>query len=166
MSEYKPLLNNNSINIIRECNIFTNDYFYFTYNNNILCKFTKYSKILRYKNFNIKISKYMKNNNLNKIFFKADTPFKMCGFVYININSKISLIFKINNKYYFSINHNYKSKRNITIYNIKKEKKFMLNKDNKNKYSIDLYNNFKVDDNEDNNMILYIIISYLTFILN
>ena len=42
----------------------------------------------------------------------------------------------------------------------------MLNKDNKNNYSIDLYNNFKVDDNEDNNMILYIIISYLTFILN
>ena len=70
MSKYIPLLNNNSINIIRECNIFTNDYFYFIYNNMILCKFTKYSKILRYKNFNIKISKYMKNNNLSKIFLK------------------------------------------------------------------------------------------------
>lgn len=166
MSEYIPLLNSNSMNIIRKYNIFTNDKFYFTFNNNILCKFTKYSKILKYKNFNIKISKYIKNNNINKIFFKADTPFKMSGFVYININSKISLFFKINNNYYFSINHNYKSKRNITIYNLKKEKKFMLEKNNKNNYNIELYNDFKVDENEDNNMILYIIISYLIFILN
>jgi hypothetical protein len=89
----------------------------------------------------------------------------MFGFI-LNVNSKISLFFKINNNYYFSINHNYKSKRNITIYNIKEEKKFMLEKNNKNNYNIELYNDFKVDENEDNNMILYIIISYLIFILN
>ena len=52
----------------------------------------------------------------------------MCGFVYLNANSSISLVFKINNNYYFSINHNYKSKRNITIYNSNKIKKFMLEK--------------------------------------
>ena len=60
--------------------------------------------------------------------------------VFVLINSSTSLIFKINDNYYFSINHNYKSKRNITIYNTKKEKKFMLEKNNKDNYNIELYN--------------------------
>lgn len=163
MSEYIPLIN--KINITRKYNIFTPDKFYFTFNNIIFCKFTKYSKILKYKNYNIKISKYITNNNFNKIYFCVNTPFKMCGFLYLNTSSSISIVFKINNNYYFSNNHNNKSKRNITIYSNNKIKKFMFEK-NKNNYNITLYNNFKVDENEDNNMILYILISYLVFILN
>ena len=65
MSEYIPLLNN--LNIIRKY-IFTPDKFYFTFNNIKLCKFTKYLEILKYKNYNIKISKYIKNNNFSNLF--------------------------------------------------------------------------------------------------
>jgi hypothetical protein len=163
MSYYK-LFDKNTLIINRTYRFFYVDKFDILYENKIISSFTKYSNFIYYNNKKIDIRKYIKLTAKNNIYFNiVYEKLKVIGYGKLDLFNDFFLIFYINNKFHYTMNFNYKSKRNIIIYNNQDIPLFKLEKKNKTKYIIEILNNFDIDSKY--NILLYIILAHLVFIM-